>query len=304
MPTTINQNGRGWTGWRGRFKRRGCWQFGGRTTPAVLRNISRSLILLSQILLEENKLMWVTIEEMGNWLVNSGVDKWLSVDLLANVLWNANIGFSILTQTFMGKIQFYQLVEFAGQPGTPKDQRKSKKWSTPQAILYFTIMRHLLPVASQQKCCSNVKECEWLPDNKAHHHKSVKVMLTDSSNSKVERCSKCAQCGHTTRDCLVLCAPKKMKHLFYWGGQITSDKKFMPCLSRHKPIMYVWSSSTFITNPNKEGIKHIWLTLNWKSHSLLGKHGVYILNKRPIYWVNLLFTHKHTVKLSCKLNLN
>jgi hypothetical protein len=31
-----------------------------------------------------------------------------------------------------------------------------------------------------------------------------------------------------------------------------------------------------ITNLNMEGIKQIWLTLNWKSHSLLGKHFVYI----------------------------
>ena len=74
--------------------------------------------------------------------------------------------------------------------------------------------------------------------NKAHHHKSDKVMLTESSKSKVERCSKCAQCGHKTRDCPVLRAPKKVKHLFDWGGQITSDEKFMPRLKRHKPIMY------------------------------------------------------------------
>ena len=82
--------------------------------------------------------------------------------------------------------------------------------------------------------------------NKAHHHKSDKVMLTESSESKVERCSKCAQCGHKTRDCPVLRAPKKVKHLFDWGGQITSDKKFMPRLKRHKPIMYDWSSSTLL----------------------------------------------------------
>lgn len=82
--------------------------------------------------------------------------------------------------------------------------------------------------------------------NKAHHHKSDKVMLPESSESKVERCSKCAQCGHKTRDCPVLRAPKKVKHLFDWGGQITSDEKFMPRLKRHKPIMYDWSSSTLL----------------------------------------------------------
>ena len=82
--------------------------------------------------------------------------------------------------------------------------------------------------------------------NKAHHHKSDKVMLTESSKSKVERCSKCAQCGHKTRDCPVLRVPKKVKLLFDWGGQITSDEKFMPRLKRHKPIMYDWSSSTLL----------------------------------------------------------
>jgi hypothetical protein len=79
--------------------------------------------------------------------------------------------------------------------------------------------------------------------NKAHHHKSDKVMLTESSKSKVERCTKCAQCGHTTH---VLCAPKKAKILFDWGGEITSEEKFEPCLKRHTPILYDWSSSTLL----------------------------------------------------------
>ena len=70
--------------------------------------------------------MRVTIEEMRNWLVHYGVDKSLSVDLLAQALQNANRGFSILTQTCMGKIKFYWPVEFAGQPGTPKDQCASE----------------------------------------------------------------------------------------------------------------------------------------------------------------------------------
>ena len=62
--------------------------------------------------------------------------------------------------------------------------------------------------------------------------------------------------------------------------------------------------SCYITNPNMVGSKQIWLTLTWKSHSLLGKYGVYILNERPSYWVNMLFTRKHAVKFSRKLNLN
>jgi len=82
--------------------------------------------------------------------------------------------------------------------------------------------------------------------NKAHHHKSDKVMLTESSKSKVERCTKCAQCGHTTQDCPVLCAPKKAKILFDWGCEITSEEKFEPCLKRHKPRLYDWSSSTLL----------------------------------------------------------
>ncbi len=81
---------------------------GGGTTPAVPSNINRSLILLNHFLPEENKSMRVTIEEMRNWLVHYGVDKLLSVDLLAQALQNANRGFSILTQTFMGKIKFYR----------------------------------------------------------------------------------------------------------------------------------------------------------------------------------------------------
>ena len=82
--------------------------------------------------------------------------------------------------------------------------------------------------------------------NKAHHQNSDKVMINESSKSKVERCSKCAQIGHKTRDCPVLRAPKNLKHLFDWGGQITSDEKLMPWLKRHKPIMYNWSSSALL----------------------------------------------------------
>ena len=47
---------------------------GGKTGPAVPRNISRFLLLLNHFLPEENKLVWVTMEEMRNRLVYCGVD--------------------------------------------------------------------------------------------------------------------------------------------------------------------------------------------------------------------------------------
>ena len=110
---------------------------GGRTGTAVPRNISRFLLLLNHFLPEENKLVWVTMEEMRNRLVYCGVDKSLSTHILANALRFANRGLSILTQSFMGKVQFYRPVEFAGQPGTPKDQRASK--NAPPHRRLFTI---------------------------------------------------------------------------------------------------------------------------------------------------------------------
>ncbi len=50
--------------------------------------------------------------------------------------------------------------------------------------------------------------CMGRDSNKAHHHKSDKVMLNESSKSKVERCTKCAQGGHKTKDCPELCPPR------------------------------------------------------------------------------------------------
>jgi hypothetical protein len=97
-----------------------------RTIPALPCNIQRSLILLNHYLPENNKLVWVTIEEMRDRLVHCGVDKSLSIDLLAKALKHANRELSLLTQTKMGRIQFYRPVEFAGEPGTPKDQRASE----------------------------------------------------------------------------------------------------------------------------------------------------------------------------------
>lgn len=88
--------------------------------------------------------------------------------------------------------------------------------------------------------------CMGRDANKAQHHKSDKVLLTESSKSKVEKCTKCGQSGHKTRDCPVHRAPKKARELFRWGGEITSAKKFEPCLKKHKPIMYDWSSSALL----------------------------------------------------------
>ena len=48
----------------------------------------------------------------------------------------------------------------------------------------------------------------------------------------------------------------------------------------------------------KWNINHVWLFVQ----TLRNKHGVYV-NERASSWVNLLFTHQHTVKLLCKLNL-
>jgi hypothetical protein len=70
--------------------------------------------------------------------------------------------------------------------------------------------------------------CMGRDTNKAHHHKSDKVLLTESSKSTLEKCTKCGQCGHKTRDCPVLCAPNKVKQLFDWGGEIMSERKFEP----------------------------------------------------------------------------
>jgi len=92
---------------------------------------------LNHFLPEENKLVWVTLEEMRNQLVYCGVDKSLSTHILANALRFANRGLSILTQSFMGKVQFYRPVEFAGQPGTPKDQHASE--NGPPHRRFFTI---------------------------------------------------------------------------------------------------------------------------------------------------------------------
>jgi hypothetical protein len=89
------------------------------TTPGLLPNISRSLILLNLFLPEDNKLVWVTKEEMRNQLVHCGVDKSLSVDILAKAINNANRGSKIFTRTSMGRIIFYWPAELAGEPGTP-----------------------------------------------------------------------------------------------------------------------------------------------------------------------------------------
>jgi hypothetical protein len=70
--------------------------------------------------------VWVMMEEMRDQLVHCGVDKSLSVDILAKAINNANRGSNILTRTSMGRINFYQPAELAGEPGTPKDQRASE----------------------------------------------------------------------------------------------------------------------------------------------------------------------------------
>ena len=60
--------------------------------------------------------------------------------------------------------------------------------------------------ANWQKMSNDL--CMVRDSNKAHHHKSDKVMLNESSKSKVERCTKCAQGGHKTKDCPELCPPR------------------------------------------------------------------------------------------------
>jgi hypothetical protein len=49
-------------------------------TLTLPSNITRSLLLLNQFLPEENKLVWVTMDEM------CGVDRSLSVHLLSNAV--------------------------------------------------------------------------------------------------------------------------------------------------------------------------------------------------------------------------
>jgi len=127
----------------------GCDKQGGRErnfTPALPGNITRSLIILNHFLPEENKLVWVTIEEMSDQLVHCGVNKLLCVDLLAKSIRHAHQGGGILARTFMGRIQFYRPVEFAGQPGTPKDQCSSENGPphrrlsiSPECAAYFQL---------------------------------------------------------------------------------------------------------------------------------------------------------------------
>ena len=75
--------------------------------------------------------------------------------------------------------------------------------------------------------------------NKGKHHKTEKVPLKKSSKSSVDKCSKCGQLGHKTRQCIVIKKPKKVKRrLFKWGGKICSQEKHEPRLKRHKPKMY------------------------------------------------------------------
>jgi hypothetical protein len=66
------------------------------------------------------------MEEMRDRLVCCGVNKLLSVDILAKAIINANRGSNILTRTSMGRINFYWPAELAGELGTPKDQRASE----------------------------------------------------------------------------------------------------------------------------------------------------------------------------------
>ncbi len=96
------------------------------TTPGLLPNISQSLILLNLFLPENNKLVWVTTEEMRDRLIHCGVHKLLSVDILAKAINNANRGSNFLTRTSMGRINFYRPAELAGKPGTLKDQHASE----------------------------------------------------------------------------------------------------------------------------------------------------------------------------------
>jgi hypothetical protein len=127
----------------------GCDKQGGREsnfTPSLLGNITRPLIFLNHFLPEENKLVWVTIEEMRDRLVHCGVNKLLCVDLLAKSIRHAHQGGGILARTFMGRIQFYRPVEFAGQPGTPKDQCSSENGPphrrlsiSPECAAYFQL---------------------------------------------------------------------------------------------------------------------------------------------------------------------
>ena len=88
-------------------------------TLTLPSNITRTLLLLNQFLSEENKLIWVTMDEMHDRLVHCGVDWSLSVHLLSNAVRCANRRSTILTSTFMHKIKFFSqlnsLVDLARQ---------------------------------------------------------------------------------------------------------------------------------------------------------------------------------------------
>mmetsp|Transcript_41972 Transcript_41972/g.88105 ORF Transcript_41972/g.88105 Transcript_41972/m.88105 type:complete len:460 (+) Transcript_41972:37-1416(+) len=83
--------------------------------------------------------------------------------------------------------------------------------------------------------------------NKSKHHKSEKVPLTKMKKSKVDKCTKCGQHGHKTRECVVLKAPNKQKkQLFDWGGRIESTNEYEPRFKRHRPRDYDWSDSILL----------------------------------------------------------
>jgi hypothetical protein len=125
---------------------------------------------------------------MRNWLVHYGVDKLLSVDLLAQALQNANRGFSILTQTFMGKIKFYRPVEFAGQPGTPKDQLASENGPphrqfciSPSCTTYFQLHSNRNVVLMLK----NVNDCLVSLSNALEEQESL---LLNAQRDAMRRC--------------------------------------------------------------------------------------------------------------------
>lgn len=85
--------------------------------------ILKNILLLNNNIPEANAKYWVTVDEMRERLVGCGVDKVLTVDIIADALKWANRGGCLLTNRKDGRTNYYRPACYSHEAGAPSDQR-------------------------------------------------------------------------------------------------------------------------------------------------------------------------------------
>ena len=92
--------------------------------PKLDAAVLKSILVLNHFIPEENMKYWITVDEMRDRLIQCGVDRALSSDMIIQALNQVNRGGSLMTKRPDGKTSYYRPSCYLFEAGAPLDQRK------------------------------------------------------------------------------------------------------------------------------------------------------------------------------------